>query len=549
MKILKYTSIFSKELWYSFLKLFEGQFVDIKKVYTLFQSYAGMLVAVSFLVFAVGYFFTQINSNHSFTNSFLVGVLFLSAATDGFMMLIGMFRKPAHYEKLSFDASKVTILIACYNGEKVIGETIEQALVHVPKEQIIVVSDCSKDATEKVASSYGVRVIRNERNVNKALSISLNMKYVETEYVLILDDDTHIAKTFIPTNLIEEGYSAVAFNVMPEETGTLVNKLQVFEYRKSMVLGKSLRASVGAISNVSGAIGLFKTKDLIYQATRHSGQFGGEDQQRTMLVHLEGEGKGIAYVDATVLTEAPPTFGKLFKQRAKSWNCSVHETLFLCTRILFSTKTHFLLKLERSYELFVFMTDPLRIIFFGTAFIYPINFLLLYVLYLCVETLGWFKTGRKDSFSVVLVSPIYSVFIKTPARFLASFWWFYIKKDYLYKRLHWYITDRNVVREYAFTTAVVVFLWSSALFQSREVISSKLVIVVAYTRHTSSVAAAGIHRAANGGLQSRQTLAVHTQKPSPLVITNLYSSANGGLQSQQTLDTAYRSVLSLLSQH
>lgn len=326
------------------------------------------------------------------------------------MMIISMFRKQARYKNLSFDPAKVTIIIACYNGEKVIGETIKQALIHVPKEQIIVVSDCSRDNTEKVASSHGVFVVRNERNINKALSISLAVKYVKTEYVLILDDDTHIAKTFIPTNLLEEGYSAVAFNVMPEDTGTLVNQLQVFEYRKSMILGKSLRASVGAISNISGAMGLFKTKDIVYQATRHSGQFGGEDQQRTMLVHLAGEGKGVAYVNATVYTEAPSTFRKLFRQRAKSWNCSVHETLVLCARIIFSRKTHLLLKLERSYELFVFMSDPLRIIFFATAFIYPINFFLLYILYLSIEILGWFKTGRKDALYVVFASPLYSVF-------------------------------------------------------------------------------------------------------------------------------------------
>lgn len=430
-----------------------------------------ILLAFGFLVFSVWYFYTQINADSSFTGSFLVGVLFLSAATDGFLMLLTMFRKPMKYDRLSFDPSKVTILIACYNGEKVIGETIMQALVHVPKEQIIVVSDCSKDNTEKVAASYGVRVICNKRNVNKALSISLSVKYVTTEYVLILDDDTHIAKTFIPTNLIEEGYSAVAFNVMPEETGKMANKLQVFEYRKSMILGKSLRASVGAISNVSGAIGLFKTKDLLFQATRHSGQFGGEDQQRTMLVHLNGNGKGVAYVDATVFTEVPPTFKALFKQRAKSWNCSVHETLVLCFKIIFSTKTHFVLKLERAYELFVFMTDPLRIIYFGTAFIYPLNFLLLYLLYVVIELLGWFKTGRKDPLYVVLLSPIYSIFIKTTARFIASFWWFYIKRNYLKKRLHHYIVNRKLLYEYALTTVVVIFLWSAAIFQSADDIS------------------------------------------------------------------------------
>ncbi len=199
-------------------------------------------------------------------------------------------------------------------------------------------------------------------------------------------------------------------------------------------------------------------------------------------IHLEGEGKGVAYVDETVLTEAPRTLKSLFKQRAKSWNCSVHETLLLCIKIILSKKTHFLLKLERSYELFVFMSDPLRIIYFGTAFIYPLNFLLLYILYLFIELLGWLKTGRKDPFYIVVLSPIYSVFIKTPARFIASFWWFVIKSDYLKKRLHHYITDRKLMYEYALTTFVVLVLWGTAFFQAKDDIGRQITNVYAFSR-------------------------------------------------------------------
>ena len=43
------------------------------------------------------------------------------------------------------------------------------------------------------------------------------------------------------------------------ETGTLVNRIQTYEYRKSMVLGKALMSDLGAVANVSGAVGLFRT--------------------------------------------------------------------------------------------------------------------------------------------------------------------------------------------------------------------------------------------------------------------------------------------------
>src|SRR6202007_1364109 len=109
---------------------------------------------------------------------------------------------------------------------------------------------------------------------------------------------------------------AVAFNVLPIRSETLINELQQFEYRQSMQLGKNVRAADGSIGNISGAIGLFKTADLIKQVTRHSGQFAGEDEQRTLLVHLFSEGKGITYTDTTVNTEAPATWLSLYRQRA-----------------------------------------------------------------------------------------------------------------------------------------------------------------------------------------------------------------------------------------
>jgi glycosyltransferase involved in cell wall biosynthesis len=66
----------------------------------------------------------------------------------------------------------VSVVIACYNGADVIGETLESLLAHVPPQNIIVVSDCSTDDTVAVARSFGVRVVENRFNRNKPLSVS-----------------------------------------------------------------------------------------------------------------------------------------------------------------------------------------------------------------------------------------------------------------------------------------------------------------------------------------------------------------------------------------
>ncbi len=429
----------------------------------ILSGITGSLLAIFFLFFSVGYFYTQILADSSIFGSFLLGVVFLSASTDGLFLLLNIFRKPMKAAQLSFKSEKLSIIIACYNGESVISETVRQASLKVPKSRIYVISDASTDKTNIIVKALGVNLIVNEENKNKALSISHAIHNIKTPYVLILDDDTHIEETFIPTSLLDDGYAAVAFNVMPESTGTLVNMLQQFEYRKSMILGKELRAEVGAIGNVSGAIGLFRTDDLVQQIETHSGQFGGEDQQRTMMVHLESQGKGIAYVDSIVLTEAPNTFYKLFRQRYRSWNCSTHETFFLNLQVILSPKLHYLLKFERAYLLFILLTDPIRMLFIFHIFLFPINFLILYSFYVLLETMCWLKTGRKDTYLIVLLSPLYGL-LKTIARFIAHFWWFKLKYDYLVKKkFHRYITGRFLIVEYFFVAILLFFLWFFAV--------------------------------------------------------------------------------------
>lgn len=441
-------------------------FFSKKIIYGVYTS----LLSVSFVLFSVGYFYRQILAEGNIFNSFLIGIIFLSASTDGFFLLMTVFRKNARYQRDTFDPKKLSILIACYNGEKIISETIRQALTKVPKKQIFVVSDASTDKTNDVVKGAGVNLIVNEINKNKALSISHAIEFIKTEYVLILDDDTHIENTFIPTSLLDKGYSAVAFNVMPEPQDTLVNKLQQFEYRKSMVLGKKLRAEIGAIGNVSGAIGLFRTSDLISQARKHSGQFGGEDQQRTMMVHLESEGRGIAYTDSTVLTEAPETFSKLFRQRYRSWNCSTHETFVLLWKIILSPKLHLVLKLEKAYLVFILLTDPLRMLFSITIFLHPLNFLILYTFYLILETVCWIRVGRKDKYYIVILTPIYGL-VKTLARFIAHFWWFKLKYDYLVrKKFHIYITERPLILEYSIVALILTITWMYVIYVARSFI-------------------------------------------------------------------------------
>jgi cellulose synthase/poly-beta-1,6-N-acetylglucosamine synthase-like glycosyltransferase len=424
----------------------------------LLQS--AFIASVMFFIIVNFYLYSSVVN----LDSFIFVFLFISLLTDGAFMLMHITRTKVRHKKLSFTPSKLTIVICCYNGEDVIGETIRQAMTHVPPEQIIVVSDASTDKTVSVARSYKVRVVENIENVNKAFSVNAAVMHVETPYVLLLDDDTLIGATQIPTNLLDEGYSAVAFNVMPMvEKGSVLNALQQFEYRMSMQLGKNVRAGAGAIGNISGAIGLYHTKDLVGQTLVHSGQFAGEDEQRTILTHLSSEGKGITYTDSLVLTQPPRTYKDLFRQRAFSWSLAAPELFTLYWRILLEPKHHFLLKSEKAYKLYVYLTDPLRMLFFWTLVLRPLHFAAIYVFYVVMNIIIWLKMGAVDSFSTVLLFPFYSLML-TVSRFVGHFYWIKVKLRYLAKRLHRRVKGRKLIFEYSTLLAIFVAMW---LFSSQ----------------------------------------------------------------------------------
>jgi len=278
--------------------------------------------------------------------------------------------------------------------------------------------------------------------------------------VLILDDDTLIGETFIPTSLLDEGYDAVAFNVMPVKTNSFVNKLQMFEYRKSMLLSKSLRASVGAVGNISGAIGLYRTSDLLHQVTIHSGQFGGEDQQRTAFVHLYGRGKGVTYTDTVVQTKAPDTVKQLLKQRSFRWNLSLPELFFVYASVLLQPRFHYLLKIEKARQMYLLVTDPIRMLFVWAVFLHPLQVGALYAFYILFTFVTWLKTGRKDPVLLLLVYPIYSL-VESVCRLIAHFYWFRIKYEYLFKKkFHTLVTDRKLVYEYVGVITFLSAVWS-----------------------------------------------------------------------------------------
>jgi len=437
-----------------------------------FSSTVSSCVVIGLLLFGLWWFYTRVwdFGNNKRGIVLALGFLLLS---DGLYLLIHAFLRPHHYRGTECAPEDLTVVLSTYNAGQGIVKTIEGARCHIPQDHILIVSDTSTDNTAEIARSLGVRVHENDVNLNKALTISRISPEIKTPYTLILDDDTYIGTATIPTSLLDDGYDAVAFNVMPETEDTLVNRFQRYEYRKNMFLSKFLRAGQASVGNVSGAIGLYHTKDVQLQSDYHSGFFGGEDQERTALTYLLGDGKGVTYTDSIVLTEAPHTWRQLFSQRAikfgGGWGAAHLNILILYVRLLVSRRAKFALKFEKGYQIFTTLTDPLRFVLFSLLLLDPVGFLIIYFAYAMLEIILWIWTNREDSFLIVVLSPMYGIF-NTIGRFVAFPFWVKNRFDFVFrKKFHLRVRKRNLIVEYAFVIGVMLLLLAYSIQRLLEI--------------------------------------------------------------------------------
>jgi|ERR1700693_289095 len=364
---------------------------------------------------------------------------------DGIKVFIEIYHRAVN-RTFSSNPKEVTAIIPCHNGAEVLQETIKELLRILPKEQIIVIDDGSTDNTSEVAKNMGAHVFRFEKNKGKVSAINFGIYRVKTKYTLLLDDDTRIGHLRLPTSLLDEGYSAVAFNLLPSRrtkdrdgvNGTnFISCLQRYEYGKSMEIGKRFQDVTLSVSCISGAAGLFLTERLNAFHHLHSTVFQGEDLERTLLELLKN-GK-VAFVNESVWTIVPDNWKDLTKQRLFNWQPGLYRNAGKFVKVIFSKDLSARLKFEMVYNIYSILSDPLKVYSFFSLMIYGqwIYLLSVYIIYLGLEIYPFVTVEKKLPamnyyFPALIAYPIYGIY-NTCVRFLALFVWLW--KRYISKTM------------------------------------------------------------------------------------------------------------------
>lgn len=363
-------------------------------------------------------------------------ILLIAVLFDGVKLFIeSLFRKELLTGKP--DKFNTTAIISAYNEEDLIQETIESLSSNIHK--FIIINDTSTDKTRDIILSMGnllwkeerediiiysikstsrdieIKLIDNKVNKGKVLSIHESLRFIDTKYIFVADADIFVYDDFnIPATILQkhgDEIDALSFMVIPFVIGnTVINKilynLQLHEYLKTMNIGKQFADRTKSVECISGASGLFKSERLKELVNYHSGEWQGEDLERT-LIELYYDG-GIAFTDELIMTEAPQKFYDLYKQRVYVWWGGLLRNLSFFISMVLKKNAPFRLRYEMFYNIISVLLDPLKFIsLYILVFTFNVEILgVLYLIYFSFELYLYFKVkDNRYDFSSTWYTP------------------------------------------------------------------------------------------------------------------------------------------------
>ncbi|TKC12191.1 glycosyltransferase [Pedobacter polaris] len=230
--------------------------------------------------------------------------------------------------------TKVSILIAARNEEKLIGKTIDDILAQNYDKalmEIIVIDDHSTDRTSAIISAYanqGVKLIQlneaNALNSYKKKAIQTAIGQSTGKLIITTDADCRMGENWLKTivNCYEiNAYKMISSPVAYFEEKSFFERLQTLEFSYLIGLGASTIGNKNP-STCNGA-NLAYEREAFFEVGGFKGiddLASGDDE---LLLHkmaaiYEGKIGFLKNTDAIVYTHAKPTLVELIQQR-KRW--------------------------------------------------------------------------------------------------------------------------------------------------------------------------------------------------------------------------------------
>jgi biofilm PGA synthesis N-glycosyltransferase PgaC len=226
----------------------------------------------------------------------------------------------------------VTVLIAAYNEEEHIEETLKGALaIDYPDFEVVVVNDGSTDRTRDRILPFvregKVRLVDKRVNEGKAMALNDALPCTRGEIVLIIDADAvpdpQILRVLVP-HFLSPRVAAVTGNPRVVNRESLLSKLQAIEFSSIISLQRRAQRVWGRILTMSGVVGAFHRQALL-DAGGFSPDMATEDIDLTWKLQLRAW--DIRYEPrAVVWMRVPQSLRGLWRQRRR-WAIGLAQVL------------------------------------------------------------------------------------------------------------------------------------------------------------------------------------------------------------------------------
>jgi peptidoglycan/xylan/chitin deacetylase (PgdA/CDA1 family)/glycosyltransferase involved in cell wall biosynthesis len=285
----------------------------------------------------VGFGFFQIIQN--ILRTLFISAIVLGVARLAFLAVLALThnariarRTPPLPESGTGD-SLVSVLIPCFNEEKVILPSVKRILAsNWTNMEVIVLDDGSTDRTSEVvreAFADDPRVtLMTFENGGKARALNRGLVIARGEIVIALDADT-----LFPPDTIgqlarwfgDPRVGAVAGNAVVGNRRNLITRWQSLEYVVAQNLERRALAALGAVTVVPGAVGAWR-RDALEALGGYPADTLAEDQDLTLAIQRAGWRVEFD-PSARAYTEAPETVAGLLKQRYR-WSFGTLQCLW-----------------------------------------------------------------------------------------------------------------------------------------------------------------------------------------------------------------------------
>ncbi len=216
----------------------------------------------------------------------------------------------------------ITVIVPAFNEAPSIADTIRSLQSQSrPPVRILVIDDCSTDATGDIARECGVTVVRPPLNTgSKAGAQTFGLAFVETDLVVAVDADTTLAPDALD-HLVrcfeDEAVAAACGFVLPRHVHSVWERGRYIEYLFAFGFYKQVQDFYGAPLIASGCFSMYRT-EVLRQCGGWSPRTLAEDMDLTWTFYQRGH--AVRFAPAALAYPIEPHSFRHVRAQLQRWS-------------------------------------------------------------------------------------------------------------------------------------------------------------------------------------------------------------------------------------